>query len=145
MNMIRFRPTRDMMTLQQEMNRLFNETLQREETQEQQVQWAPRVDVAESQNDIVVQVEVPGMRREEINLTIEDNVLTLSGEKKQEALEGYRYHRAERTQGRFRRTFSLPASIDTAKVKAVYKDGLLAITLPKVEAHRPKEITVSVG
>ena len=145
MNMIRFRPTRDMMTLQQEMNRLFNETLQREEAQEQQVQWAPRVDVAESQNEIVVQVEVPGMRREEIVLTIEDNVLTLSGEKKQEALEGYRYHRAERTQGRFRRTFSLPASIDTAKVKAAYKDGLLTITLPKVEAHRPKEITVSVG
>ena len=145
MNMIRFRPMRDMLNLQQEMNQLFSDAFRPEEEQDHQAQWMPRVDVAESDKDIVVQVEVPGMRREEINLTIEDNVLTLSGEKEQEALEGYRYHRAERTQGRFRRTFSLPASIDSAKVKAAYKDGLLTITLPKVEAHRPKEITVSVG
>jgi len=145
MTFMQWNPMRDMIHIQQEMNRLMGEAALHGEAEAREDSWSPRVDVAESRENISVIVEVPGMSREDLSLVIEDNVLTLSGEKTQQHEEGLRYHRLERVFGPFRRTFSLPASIETSAVKAVYKEGVLAITLPKAEADRPKEIAVSVG
>lgn len=145
MTYMQWNPRRDMIHIQQEMNRLMGRAAVHGEAEAQENVWTPRVDMAESKADIQLFVEVPGMRREDLSLVIEDNVLTLSGEKKQQQVEGLHYHRLERAFGKFHRTFSLPASIESSAVKAVYKEGVLAITLPKVESDKPREIAVSVA
>ena len=109
-------------------------------------EWIPMVDVTETKDEIVVRAEVPGMSREDITVTLQDNVLTLRGEKKQEKTEKEAaFHRLERSYGSFVRSFTLPTLVQADKVKAAYKDGVLTITLPKAEEVKPKEITVSVN
>lgn len=109
-------------------------------------EWMPMVDVTETKDEIVVRAEVPGMSSEDITVTLQDNVLTLRGEKKQEKTEKEAaFHRLERSYGSFVRSFTLPTLVQSDKVKAAYKDGVLTITLPKAEEVKPKEITVSVN
>jgi HSP20 family protein len=109
-------------------------------------EWAPGVDVVETKDEVVVRAEVPGMTKEDISVTLQDNVLTLRGEKKQEQAEnGATYHRVERMYGSFVRSFTLPTVVQADKVKAAYKDGVLTITLPKAEEVKPKEISITVN
>ncbi|HXF48214.1 MAG TPA: Hsp20/alpha crystallin family protein [Verrucomicrobiae bacterium] len=109
-------------------------------------EWAPMVDVAETKDEVIVRAEVPGMTKEDISVTLQDNVLTLRGEKKQEKVEnGTTYHRMERSYGNFVRSFTLPTVVREDKTKATYKDGVLTITLPKAEEVKPKEISISVN
>ena len=109
-------------------------------------EWMPVVDVTETKDEIVVRAEVPGMTKEDISVTLQDNVLTLRGEKKQEKRElDAAFHRLERSYGSFVRSFTLPTLVQADKVKAAYKDGVLTITLPKAEEVRPKEISISVN
>ena len=108
--------------------------------------WFPFVDIAETKDDIKIIAEVPGMTKEDISISLSDNVLTLRGEKKKEKKEekGKTFYRTERCWGSFARSFTLPAAVLANKVKAVYKDGVLEITLPKSEPLKAKEIPIVV-
>lgn len=146
MTIVRWKPFRDMLNIQDEMNRLFNAYFAQSPEKGEDMVWHPFVDISESDDGITVTAEVPGMKKEDIKVSIQDNVLTLSGEKKQEKEDKDRnYHRIEGAFGVFERSFSLPVAVRPDKVKAAYKDGILTITLPKSEEAKPKEISVSVS
>lgn len=108
--------------------------------------WTPALDVHEDKDNVVVRVELPGMKKEEIEVSVHDGSLSISGERKREEkhAEGEVY-RAERFFGRFLRTVELPSEVSSDKAKAQYVDGILTITLPKTEEAKPKHINVSVG
>lgn len=109
-------------------------------------EWAPMVDVAETKDEVIVRAEVPGMTKEDISVTLQDNVLTLRGERKQETeAKSATFHRLERSYGSFVRSFTLPTLVQVEKAKADYKDGVLTINLPKAEEVKPKEISISVN
>lgn len=108
--------------------------------------WAPAVDVSESDGELVVTAELPGMRREDVHIELSDGVLTLRGEKKEETeREEKEMHVYERSFGSFRRSFTLPSAVDEAKVTAEFKDGILKVTLPKVEKAKGREIAIKAG
>ncbi len=105
--------------------------------------WAPAVDISENDDEIIVRAEVPGIKKDDIKLTVHDGILTISGEKKQEKIDKEEnFYRTERVFGSFSRSFSLPSTVKADKVKAKYKDGILSISLPKVEEAKPKEIAI---
>jgi HSP20 family protein len=105
--------------------------------------WAPALDVAEDKDGFRVRLELPGLKREEIDVSLEDGALTITGERKTETpQEGSTIHRQERHYGKFSRTLTLPSEVVADKVKAAYKDGILTVTLPKAEAAKPKTIAV---
>jgi HSP20 family protein len=105
--------------------------------------WTPAVDVSEDKNTVKIVAELPGVRSEDVKLSIENNVLTIRGEKKQEVEENNeRVHRYERTYGSFERAFALPNSIDPDKIEARHENGILTVLLPKAEKARPREIPV---
>jgi HSP20 family protein len=106
--------------------------------------WAPALDVYQDKDQFTVVAELPGLKKENIELSLHDGVLTISGERKQEK-KGEEGYRNERFFGRFQRSVTLPASIDGNKVKATYQDGILRVELPKAEEAKPKQIEVSVG
>ena len=108
--------------------------------------WHPSVDISENENAFVLKAELPGVNREDINIDINNETLTLKGEKKfEEKTEKENYVRVERSYGSFSRTFALSDKVDTENVKASYKDGVLEVTLPKKEEAKPKEIKVEVN
>jgi len=130
--------------IQQEMNRLFDGFFGESRQDIAEGTWLPAVDVSESGMEIVVKAELPGMSKDDIELNLQDNVLTLKGEKKQEKKEEKEnYHRVERSYGSFSRSFTLPADVDPEKVQATFKDGVLEITLSKVEEAKHKKIKIS--
>jgi HSP20 family protein len=146
MAITRWRPFRDLVSIQDEMNRLFDDFFGRPVTRpEWEEAWSPSVDVSETKDNVIINAEIPGMNKEDVKVSVQDNVLTLSGERKQEKEEkNANYHRIERSYGSFSRSFTLPTSVQADKVKATYKDGILKITLPKTEEVKPKEILISV-
>ncbi|MBL8044447.1 MAG: Hsp20/alpha crystallin family protein [Nitrospira sp.] len=108
--------------------------------------WTPTVDISESEAEYAIKAELPEVKREDVKVTVEDSVLTIQGERKQEKDEkGKKYHRIERSYGRFVRTFTLPDSVDESKVKAEYADGILHLHLPKSEKAKPKQIEVKIA
>jgi HSP20 family protein len=120
-------------TLQDQLDQLF----------EVQRPWAPALDVAEDKDGFRVQVELPGLKREDIEVSLDDGALAITGERKAETpQEGTTVHRQERHYGKFSRTLTLPSEVVADKVKAAYKDGILTVTLPKAEAAKPKTIAV---
>jgi HSP20 family protein len=108
--------------------------------------WSPALDVFDEKDHFVVNAELPGMKKEEIELSFQDGVLSISGERKQttEKTEGETY-RSERYFGKFQRSVTLPVAVDSSKISASYKDGILSVTLPKSEAAKPKQIQVNVA
>jgi len=109
-------------------------------------QWVPAVDVFESESEIKLVAELPGMKAQDVEISLENNLLTLRGEKKQVAEEKTeRVHRYERAYGTFARTFTLPGSVDADAIEARYTDGVLTVVLPKVERARPRQIPVTTG
>jgi len=107
--------------------------------------WAPPVDVAEDGDKILVKVDVSGMNESDLKVNFEDGLLTVSGERQFERKDDRNYHRIERTYGSFVRTFSLPRSVDVAKISANYVNGVLEIEIPKLEESKPKQIRINVG
>jgi HSP20 family protein len=107
--------------------------------------WAPAVDVAEEKDKILVRVEVPGMNENDLKVSFEDGLLTVSGERQFERNDERNYHRIERTYGGFTRTFSLPRTVDASSIAANYRDGILEIEIPKLEEAKPKQIQINVG
>ena len=119
---------------------------QRDENGALTAAWTPAVDVFEDKDSVKIVAELPGVKPEDVKLSIENNVLTLRGEKKQVAEEKTeRVHRYERAYGSFERSFALPNSVDADRAEAGYDAGLLTIHLPKAERARPREIEVKVG
>ena len=108
--------------------------------------WTPTVDIFERGDDIVLRAEVPAVRKEDLDLKVENNILTLRGEKRRdETVKNEHYHRTERHYGTFTRSFTLPSTVDTARIQASYKDGVLEVVLPKAEEAKPKQIEVKVA
>ena len=148
MSIIRWRPTRDLLNIRDEVNRLFDNFftgLPERRRGLLEGEWAPSVDIAETDNEVVVTAELPGVKQDDVDITIADDVLTLKGEKKEEKeVKEKNYHRIERSYGSFQRSVSLPAGVQADKAKATYKDGVLHITVPKTEEAKPKQIKINV-
>jgi HSP20 family protein len=107
--------------------------------------WTPVLDLYQNNDNVVAVVELPGMRKEDIDVSLHDGMLTIGGERKSHTEEGHQAERSERYVGKFRRSISLPTRVDASKVNATYKDGILTITLPKAEEAKPKQIQVNVS
>ena len=137
-------PTLDRLTdLRDEIDRFFEAPLTRTS---ELLGWTPAFDVYEEKENFVVKAELPGMKKEEINVSLQDGDLIISGERKGESkTEGTEVYRAERYFGKFQRSVTLPATVAANKVKAEYKDGVLTVTLPKTEDAKPRQIEVSVS
>ena len=107
--------------------------------------WAPRVDIAETDKAFVIKAEIPEVNKEDVKVTVYNGVLTIRGERKQEKEEsGKKFHRVERHYGSFTRNFTLPDNIDETEIKAVFKDGMLNLQIQKTEEAKPKAIEVKV-
>src|SRR5580698_6525758 len=129
--------------LREEFDRLFDSPLARTS---EFLGWAPAFDVYEEKDNFIVKAELPGMKKEDINVSLHDGDLIISGERKSETKsEGTEVYRAERYFGKFQRTVSLPPTVAANNVKAEYKDGILTVTLPKSEEAKPRQIEVKVG
>jgi len=133
--------------LRQELDRLFDAPLSELARASQFLTGAnPSLDVYEDKDSFVVKAELPGMKKEDIDVSLHDGTLSISGERKsEEKLDNAEVYRAERFFGRFQRAVTLPAAVDAAKIVAQYKDGVLTVTLPKVEEAKPKQIDVQVN
>jgi HSP20 family protein len=109
-------------------------------------EWSPLVDIMEDEKQYLIKAELPDMKKEEVKLTVENDVLTISGERKfVKEITGQKHHRIERAYGSFLRSFSLPEDADGSKVTADFKDGMLQVHLPKSEKAKPKAIEIKVG
>jgi HSP20 family protein len=107
--------------------------------------WAPRVDIAETEKAFVIKAEIPEVKKEDVKVIVDNGVLTIRGERKQEREEkGKKYHRVERYYGSFTRSFTLPDNVDETKIKATFKDGMLNLQIEKTEEAKPKTIEVKV-
>lgn len=142
-------PFSRMSTLRDEIDQVFDRMFQSpwDLTRENQFMagWTPSIDLYEDKDNLVVKAELPGMKKDEINISLHEGLLTISGERKEEKKEKTaETYRSERYVGRFQRTFSLPTSVDDNKITANYKDGVLTVMLPKTEEAKPKQITVDV-
>jgi len=139
-------PNQDFKTLQTQLNRIFEPFARLANGDEDLVSgnWVPPVDVAETQEKIVVRAEVPGIRQEDIQIEFENGLLTIRGERKLEKNEAMTWHRVERTYGAFSRSFTLPRTVDAEKIAASYRDGILEIDVPKREEAKPKQIRIAV-
>ncbi len=137
-------PWRGMETLRQEMERVFDRFFEpRWDEFEAVGAWAPKLDFSETKDAFVVKAEVPGVEQKDISVSIQDQMLTVKGEKHKEKEEkDEKYHRVERSWGAFARTIALPAGVDTEKVNATFKDGVLTVKLPKTPAAKGTTIPV---
>jgi HSP20 family protein len=146
MAIVKFNPMRDLRTMQDQMNRLLDMAWNREIGEElREGVWQPLVDIYEDENSVIIKAEVPDIDQKDIEVRIEENTLTLKGERKHSSeVKKENYHRVERYYGQFQRSFSLPHSIDQEGVKASCEKGVLTIILPKREEIKPKQINVEV-
>ena len=140
-------PWTGMWSLRREMDRFFDRFVEpRWEEADTMGDWWPRMDVAETKDAFVVKAEIPGVDQKDISVSLQEQTLTVKGEKRQEKEEkDEQYHRVERAYGAFTRSFRLPATVDGAGVKAEFKDGLLTITLPKTPAAKATTIPVKTA
>ena len=146
MTVIKWDPFRDLNTMQDRMNRMFEDATRGGSPDDpaSTTSWSPSVDIFETDAAITVKAEVPGVRQDDNDLSLENNVLTLKGERRFEKdTKDENYHRIERAYGTFSRSFSIPAVVDSGSIAADYKEGVLTITLPKSEKARPKQIAIS--
>jgi len=147
--MVRWDPFKEMNELHKQITSLFDRVLSRRPmTQEENLtvaEWAPLVDISETNNEYLIKAELPEVKKEDVKVSVENGVLTVSGERKFEKEEkGVKYHRVERSYGSFVRSFSLPDDADENKVSAEFKDGILKIHIQKNEKARPRAIEVKV-
>jgi HSP20 family protein len=142
-------PFKELDDMSQRLNRLFGRSAARSEPGTEAlatVDWAPSVDISETDSEYIIKAEIPEVKKEDVKVTVEDGQLTIQGERKQEKEEkGKRYHRIERSYGSFMRSFTVPDNADESKAKAEYKDGMLTLTLPKSEKAKPKALEVKVA
>jgi HSP20 family protein len=148
MAITRFDPFRDLAVLQDRMNRLFNDTQGRgnEDHLMNRGSWTPAVDIYEVEGSLVLKAELPDMRRDDIEVAVENNTLTIRGERQLDNdIKQESFHRIERAYGSFVRQFSLPATIDPTRIAAEYKNGVLTMTLPLREEAKPRTVKIDVA
>src|ERR671913_930584 len=141
MTLVRWDPFRELEDMSERLNRVFSRPELRTNGKENLTvaDWMPTVDISETESEYLIKAELPEVRKEDVKVTVEDGVLTIQGERKQEKEEkGKKYHRIERSYGRFVRSFTLPDTVDESKVRAEYADGVLSLHLPKSEKAKPK-------
>jgi HSP20 family protein len=148
MAIIRWEPARELQSLQQDLNRLFGSFFDTPTTRSNVRslrRWAPAMDLVEEGDHYVLRADLPGLSEQDVNVEVEDNVLTISGERKsehEERREGY--YRVERASGRFSRSLALPEGVDPDSVKASFDKGVLAVSIPKPEQAKPRRVAISV-
>lgn len=154
MALVRWNPTRDLMDVEREFNKLFNTFNRRfgfddsrEEREElENAVWMPLTDIVENKEQYLLKMDLPGVTKSDLKLSYEDGQLKISGERKQEKEDKEsKYHRIERSYGRYFRSFTLPNKIEPDKIKAEFKDGQLTVTIPKSEEAKPKELEIKVN
>jgi HSP20 family protein len=132
-------------TLRDEMDRLFEDFFASAPERTGRGVWSPMVDVREDENNFYIEAELPGMSKEDIHLEVEQNSLSIKGERKFEKKdEGENYHFVERSYGSFYRSFTLPKNVNADGIAAEYKDGVLTVTVPKVEEVKPKKVEIKL-
>ena len=146
MNLVRWNPLGEMTTMQNRINRMFNAPYWpagRMDYKTGMGMWNPAVDLYEKDDHFVIKAELPGVDKKDISIDLKDRVLTLSGERSYEnEVKEDSHYRRERSCGKFQRAFTLPADVDSDKIKAEFKDGLLQIEVPKPEEQKPKQVTI---
>jgi HSP20 family protein len=148
MALIRWEPVRELNTLQNEMNRLFNSVFDTPAPNggASLRRWIPAMDLVETDEDFVLRADLPGLSEGDVNIELEDNVLTVSGERKsehEERKEGY--YRVERASGSFSRSLTLPEGVNPDTIKASFNKGVLEIRIPKPEERKPRKVAIAVG
>ena len=147
MAILRWRPFSELDTFRSGFDKLFDDFYRSySEGSEDVSSGYPVVDIRETKDDFIISAEMPDVNKEDVNINLSDNTLTIKGEKKkEEEKKGENYHRVERSYGTFQRSFTLPTKVENNKIKANYKDGILVITLPKKDEVKSKEISISVS
>lgn len=142
----RWDPFHNLSTLQEQVNRLFDSKFSNHGDSATLTAWVPAVDVYETENELVIKVDLPEIAEKDIDVRVESNMLTVRGERKfEQKVEEENYLRMERSYGTFSRSFSLPNSVDTQAIKAEYTDGVLSVTLPKRAESKPKQVKINVS
>jgi HSP20 family protein len=142
----RLEPFRGLSTLQDQFNRLFNESFRNQPEESALTTWAPAVDIYETPNELVVKADLPDVNEKDIDVRVENNLLTIRGERKfEKSVSEENFLRVERTYGAFSRSFSLPNTVNAEKIGAEYKNGVLTVTLPKREESKPRQVKVTVN
>ena len=142
----RWEPFRGVSTLQDQINRLFNETFDRRGEESNLTTWAPAVDIYETEQELVVKADLPDIDPKDLDIRVENNVLTIRGERKfEKKVNEDNYLRVERSYGSFARSFTLANTVNSEAIKAEYNNGVLTLTIPKREEAKPKQIKVNVG
>jgi HSP20 family protein len=149
MAIVRWEPFRDLVTIQDRMNRIFEDAFRGQGRSGEEDwlggNWAPPVDIYEHDGNLVLKAELPGIDPKDVDVRVENNVLTLRGERKFDSeVKRENCHRVERAYGTFSRSFTLPNVVDTQSIKAEFKDGVLRVTMPKREEAKPKQIQVQI-
>ncbi|HUN62843.1 MAG TPA: Hsp20/alpha crystallin family protein [Candidatus Sulfotelmatobacter sp.] len=140
-----FQPFRGVSSLQEQINRLFSETFERGTDEANLTAWAPAVDIFETEQSLVVKADIPDIKPEELDIRVENNILTIRGERKfEKQVNENNYLRVERAYGSFSRSFSLANTVNAEAIQADYKNGVLTLTIPKREEAKPKQIKVRV-
>jgi len=146
MALVRWDPARELDTLQSDVNRLFDGFFGRRESPTAGRRWIPAMDLVETDDHLVLRADLPGLDREDIEIEVKDNVLTVAGERKGEHEEkGEGFHRVERSFGRFSRSLDLPQGIDAGEVDAQFDRGVLEVRIPKPEERKPTRIEIGAG
>ena len=148
MAIVKWDPFRDVVALQDRINRIFNDSFGRSRDLDDEVSlydWRPPVDIYETNDGIVLKVELPGVNKDDVSVEVKENVLTLKGERLLDPeIQDEHYYRKERSFGKFNRSFSLQEPIKPDLIKAGFKDGVLTVEVPRPEEERPKQITVNI-
>ena len=145
MQLIRWDPFQQLVAMNNRLNRTINDPYT-PRTEDAFGAWAPPVDIFEKDDHLVIRAEIPGVQKEDMYVGIENSVLTLHGERKQETeVKEENAYRMERVYGTFTRSFTLPTTVDGAKVTATYKDGVLEVTVPKAETAKPKRVEIKAA
>ena len=145
-NMTRWVPFRGVNTLQEQLNRLFDDSFRGPWNESALTTWAPAVDIFETENELVVKADLPDIAEKDLDVRVENNMLTIQGERKfEETVDKDNYLRVERAYGSFTRSFALPNTVDADKIHAEYKNGVLTVQLPKRAEAKPKQVKVQVS
>ena len=147
MRSIAKRPIQDLFSIHNDMSRLFDQWYRptRNSAEGENLDWMPVVDILEANGHVEIRAEMPGLSEQDVQVSVTDDVLTLKGEKTQESEQNdQKYHRVERSYGRFQRSFTLPANLNPEAIKAKFTNGVLTVSIPKAEEVQPKEIQISV-
>ncbi|MGA2097792.1 MAG: Hsp20/alpha crystallin family protein [Candidatus Acidiferrum sp.] len=142
----RWEPSGRTSTLQEQVNRLFSDVLERSSEESSLTTWAPAVDIYETEHELVVKADLPDVNPQDLDIRVENNILTIRGERKfEKKVNEEQYLRVERAYGSFSRSFSLANTVNSEAIKADYQNGVLELTVPKREEAKPKQIKVNVG